>query len=114
MDPARLREELEGRYVTTPTLFRDPDLVLDLDGIRRHVRWLIDHRLDRRYTTFLAGGAAGDFSTLSFEERRAVAEAVVEAARGRVPVAMGARTTSTARSEGSLAPRRRSAAATSR
>ncbi len=96
MDPAQLRGELEGCYVTIPTMFRDPDLELDLEAIRRHVRWLIDHGLDGRYATFLAGGAAGDFSTMSFEERCAVAEAVVEAAGGRVPVAMGAQTTSTA------------------
>jgi len=39
-------------------------------------------------------GAAGDFSTMSFDERKADAEAVAEAA-GRVPVAMGAQIAST-------------------
>ncbi|MCS6780185.1 MAG: dihydrodipicolinate synthase family protein, partial [Geminicoccaceae bacterium] len=96
MDRAEALRDLEGCYVTIPTMFRDPDLELDLAAVRRHVGWLIDHGLDRRYATFLAGGAAGDFSTMSFEERLRVAEAVVEAARGRVPVAMGAQTTSTA------------------
>ncbi len=43
----------------------------------------------------LAGGAAGDFSTMTFDERVEVAEAVVAEADGRVPVAMGAQTTST-------------------
>ena len=43
----------------------------------------------------LAGGAAGDFSTLTFDERVAVAEAVVDEAAGRVPIAMGGQTTST-------------------
>jgi dihydrodipicolinate synthase/N-acetylneuraminate lyase len=43
----------------------------------------------------LAGGAAGDFSTMSFDERREVAETVVAAAAGKVPIAMGAQTTST-------------------
>jgi len=43
----------------------------------------------------LACGAAGDFSTLSFDERIMITEAVVDEAAGRVPVIMGAQTTST-------------------
>ena len=43
----------------------------------------------------LAGGAAGDFSTMSFEERLGVAEIVMDEASGRVPLAFGGQTTST-------------------
>ncbi|MCZ6885592.1 MAG: dihydrodipicolinate synthase family protein, partial [Alphaproteobacteria bacterium] len=43
----------------------------------------------------LAGGAAGDFSTISFDERLQVTETVIAAADGKVPVAMGAQTTNT-------------------
>ena len=43
----------------------------------------------------LAGGAAGDFSTMTFSERVLVTDAVVQEADGRVPVVMGAQTTST-------------------
>ena len=46
-------------------------------------------------STLLAGGAAGDFSTMTFDERVKVAEAVIDEASGRLPVAMGAQTTST-------------------
>jgi dihydrodipicolinate synthase/N-acetylneuraminate lyase len=95
MDYERARSRLRGCYITVPTMFRDPDLGLDLPAIRRHVGWLIGRGIDERYGTFLAGGAAGDFSTMSVDERVQVAEAVVEAANGRVPVAMGAQTTST-------------------
>src|SRR3954453_14125465 len=95
MDDERARSRLRGCYITVPTMFRDPDLGLDLQAIRRHVGWLIGRGIDERYGTFLAGGAAGDFSTMSFDERGQVGEAVVEAATGRVPVAMGAQTTST-------------------
>ena len=42
----------------------------------------------------LAGGAAGDFSTMSFEERIQVASIVIDEA-GSIPVAIGAQTTST-------------------
>ncbi len=97
MDFEKARQRLGGCYVTIPTMFRDDAaLSLNLDGIRRHVRFLLEGGLNGRNATFLAGGAAGDFSTMTFEERVTVAGAVVEAAEGRVPVAMGAQTTSTA------------------
>jgi dihydrodipicolinate synthase/N-acetylneuraminate lyase len=95
MDFARARQRLAGCYITIPTMFRDPDLELNLPAVRRHVGWLMERGVDARYGTFLAGGAAGDFSTMTFDERVRVAEIVVEAAAGRVPVAMGAQTTST-------------------
>ena len=86
---------LQGCYVTIPTMFRDPDLEVDLGAIRRHVRFLIEGGLTTGNAVLLAGGAAGDFSTLTFDERVAVAEAVVDEAAGRVPIAMGGQTTST-------------------
>lgn len=95
MDRETFRSRLSGCYVTVPTMFRDEDLEVDLPAIRRHVRFLIDGGIDGRTGVLLAGGAAGDFSTMSFEERVRVAEAVVQEAGGRVPVVMGAQTTST-------------------
>jgi dihydrodipicolinate synthase/N-acetylneuraminate lyase len=96
MDPRTARDRLVGCYVTIPTLFRDPDLSVDTDAIRRHVRFLIDGGLTTGNAVLLAGGAAGDFSTMTFEERIHVAEAVVDEAAGRVPIAIGGQTTSTA------------------
>ncbi len=95
MDWGRARERLEGCYITIPTMFRDVDLAVDLAATRQAVRFLIDRGIDAATGTLLAGGAAGDFSTMTFDERRAVAEAVVAEADGRLPVAMGAQTTST-------------------
>ncbi len=95
MDFAIARKRLSGCYITVPTMFRDPDLELDLAATRRNVRFLLDRGIDAKYGTLLAGGAAGDFSTMTFDERVQVAEAVIEEAGGRVPVAMGAQTTST-------------------
>jgi len=95
MDWRRARERLEGCYITIPTMFRDPDLGVDLAATRAAVRFLIDRGIDAGNATLLAGGAAGDFSAMTFDERKAVAEAVVAEADGRVPVAMGAQTTST-------------------
>jgi 4-hydroxy-tetrahydrodipicolinate synthase len=95
MDFTVARERLAGCYITVPTMFRDSDLELDLAATRRNVRFLLERGIDARYGTLLAGGAAGDFSAMTFDERLQVAEAIVDEAGGRVPVAMGAQTTST-------------------
>ncbi len=95
MDFERAKRRLEGCYITVPTMFRDPDLELDLAATRRNVRFLIDNGITERYGTLLAGGAAGDFPAMSFDERVQVAEAVVAESAGKLPVAMGAQTTNT-------------------
>ena len=91
-----IRDALAGCYVTVPTPFADAeDMPVDEAALRRHVRFLIDNGLNGDYATFLAGGAAGDFSTMGFDERVQVASVVVDEVAGRAPVAMGAQTTST-------------------
>lgn len=96
MDQERLKSLLAGCYVTIPTPFRDEtDFPINEEALRAHVRFLIDGGLNGDYATFLAAGAAGDFSTLTFDERVRVASIVVEEVAGRAPVAMGAQTTST-------------------
>ena len=95
-DQQTLRERLYGCYVTIPTMFNDDDeLSVNLDGIRQHVEFLIDGGIQTGTGVLLACGAAGDFSSMSFDERVAVAGAVVDQAAGRVPVILGAQTTST-------------------
>jgi len=96
MDSMAMRAHLQGCYVTIPTMFRDDAAFsIDFDAIRRHVAWVIEGGCVAGDAVLLAGGAAGEFSTLTFDERVAVARTVVEAAAGRVPVAMGGQTTST-------------------
>ena len=95
IDYENLKNKLAGCYVTIPTMFHDEDLSLDLDAIKSHVRFLIEKGMNAENAVFLAGGAAGDFSTMTFEERVAVAKAIIEETRGRVPVAMGGQTTNT-------------------
>lgn len=91
-----LKKMLEGCYVTIPTPFHDTaGMELNAQVLRAYVRFLVDAGLNGSYATLLAGGAAGDFSTMSFEERLQVAEIVVDEAAGSVPIAMGAQTTST-------------------
>jgi dihydrodipicolinate synthase/N-acetylneuraminate lyase len=92
---AEARQRFGGCYVTVPTPFRDGDLSVDLPALRRHVEYLIEGGIVRGNGMLLSGGAAGDFSTMTLEERIQVAETVVDTAAGRVSVAMGAQTTST-------------------
>ena len=94
MNYSQLKKDLEGLYITIPTLFNDPDMSINEDGIRQHVSFLKSNGINRQNAVLLAGGAAGDFSTMSFEERVRVAGIVKEAA-GDIPVAVGAQTTST-------------------
>ncbi len=96
MNAEELRDDLAGCYVTIPTPFRDePDFPVNEKALCRHVRFLIDSGLNADYAVFLAAGAAGDFSTMNFDERVRVAAVVADEVAGRVPVAMGAQTTST-------------------
>ncbi len=96
MDQKTLRERLYGCYVTIPTMFNDDEgLSINLDAMREHVQFLINGGIQLGTGVLLAGGAAGDFSTMTFTERVRVCETVVEAADGRVPVALGAQTTNT-------------------
>lgn len=95
MDVDRARKRLIGCYVTVPTMFRDSDLELDVDAQRRAVRFLVDGGIKTGTGVLLAGGAAGEFSTMSVAERLKVTETVVDAAGGEVAVTMGAQTTNT-------------------
>lgn len=95
MDRERLRNRMRGCYVTVPTQFHDPELELNLTAMRQHVEFLLAGGIREGTGILLAGGAAGDFSTLTFGERLQVAETVVQAAAGQVPVAIGAQSTST-------------------
>jgi len=95
MNRDRMLNRLRGCYVTVPTQFRDADLELNLPAIRRHVEFLLAGGIREGTGILLAGGAAGDFSTLTLAERFQVAETVITAADGKVPVTIGAQTTST-------------------
>jgi dihydrodipicolinate synthase/N-acetylneuraminate lyase len=96
VNAADARQRYGGCYVTVPTPFRDDQrLSIDFASLQRHANYLIEGGVVRGNGLLLAGGAAGDFSTMTFDERIQVATALVEAAAGRVGVAMGAQTTST-------------------
>ena len=96
MNPELLKSRLAGCYVTIPTPFEDREgFPVNHAALRSYVRFLIKNGLSTDYATLLAGGAAGDFSTMTFEERLRVGETVADEAKGSVPLAFGGQSTST-------------------
>ena len=81
MDRRDAMSQLAGVYVPLPTLFVDPSLEVNLAGMRRHVRFLVDAGIRSGCGSLLAGGGAGEFSTLNTDERLRIAEAVIAAAK---------------------------------
>lgn len=75
--------------ITTP--FRE-DLSLDLDGLKRHVRWLAESGC----SGIVALGSLGEGATLRQEEKLAVLAACREALPADVPLAAGVAALSTA------------------
>jgi len=89
MDRREVVSHLSGIYVPLPTLFVDPALDVNLTGMRRHVRFLIEAGIRTGNGVLLAGGGAGEFSTLTTDERLRIAEAVIAEAAGSIGVVVG-------------------------
>ncbi len=90
-----LRKLLEGCYITLPTMFSDPALEVDPGATRKVVRSILDRGMDSKHGTLLVGGAAGDFATLTLDERLGLIDAILEEVNGAMPVAVGGQSTST-------------------
>ena len=96
MNYENLKKKLEGCYVTVPTPFKDiNNLPLNFDALKDYVEFLLANGLDRENCTLLFGGAAGDFSAMSFDERSSLAKEGSKIVNGRVPIALGGQTTNT-------------------
>ena len=96
MNYENLKKKLEGCYVTVPTPFKDiNNLPLNFDALNDYVEFLLGNGLDHENCTILFGGAAGDFSAMSFEERTSLAIEGSKIVNGRVPIALGGQTTNT-------------------
>ena len=88
--------KLEGCYVTVPTPFKDiKNLPLNFDALKDYVEFLLGNGLNSKNCTLLFGGAAGDFSAMSFDERTSLAIEGSKIVNGRVPIALGGQTTNT-------------------
>lgn len=93
MDREKLQAQITGCYIPMPTQVRDDDLELNLPAMRRHVRFLLEGGVREGNGVLLTCGAAGDFTTLSVEERLRIADAVLDEAAGKVGVILGAQST---------------------
>jgi len=72
---------IEGLVAAVPTPMNE-DGEVSLDVVPQLVQWLLDQAVDGLFVC----GSTGEGMSLSVDERRAVAEAFVSAASGRVPV----------------------------
>ena len=78
-------KRLEGAYTVCITPFTEDGGEVDFNVLRAYVNWQIDQGIHG--LMFL--GSTGEFLSVSNEERRAITEAVIETASGRVPIVMG-------------------------
>lgn len=85
MNPNQLRERLNGVIAFPVTPFNQ-DLSLDLDGLRRNLRSLLQHPI----CAVVAPAGTGEIHSLSIAEHLEVVRAVIEEVKGRVPVLAGA------------------------
>lgn len=95
MDRQTRIDRLCGCYITVPTMFSDEDLEIDQQAMRNHITFLLEGGFKTGNGVILTGGGAGDFSTMSFDERVMICETAVQAVEGRIPVILGAQTTNT-------------------
>lgn len=88
MDRETLKEKLVGVVVSLPT-FCDHEHRVQIAPFRRHVRWLIERGIRTGSGVLLGAGGLGEGYFLTDDEFRALAEALVEEAAGRVPTMVG-------------------------
>jgi len=80
-----VRGWLRGPAVALTTPFHD-DFSVDLDGLRGNVETLVSRGIRLGDGVLVVAAAAGEFATMTRDERVAVMRASVAAANGRVPV----------------------------
>jgi len=84
MQPDELRKKLQGVIAFPVTPFKK-DLSLDLDGLRKNLRSLLQHPV----CAVVAPAGTGEIHSLSPAEHLAVVKTAVEEIAGRVPVLAG-------------------------
>lgn len=77
--------KIKGIYAVMVTPFNESGEV-DYKGLRANSEWLIGQGIDG----LLPLGSTGEFAALEDDDKRKIAETVIDAARGRVPVVVGA------------------------
>ena len=88
MRPEDIKEWLVGPLTAMATPFTE-DYELDLDALRAHIRFLVDHGMRLGDSALLVAAGAGEDTVMSVQERKALMDVAVEAAGGEVPVLAG-------------------------
>lgn len=86
-----MEKKLRGVFAVTVTPFDERGSV-DEAALRRHVRWLLDEGC---VSGVIPTGSTGEFAFLTEQERRRVAEVVLDEVSGQAPVWVGAAACST-------------------
>jgi 4-hydroxy-tetrahydrodipicolinate synthase len=89
-DRDKVLARLSGCFTPLPTLYHGADLDVNLKGMRRHVRFLLDGGIRQGNGVLLVSGSAGDFTALSVEERLRITEALLDEAAGKIGIILGA------------------------
>ena len=79
------REPFRGTYTVLVTPFTADGDAVDLKALER----LVEYQITEGVRGLIPLGSTGEFLSVSREERTAITETVIRAARGRVPVIMG-------------------------
>lgn len=77
-------KKLDGAFAVLPTPFNKEEEI-NFEGLAQNIEWDIENGIHG----VLPLGSTGEFTTLSEEEKREVAEFVVDKVDGRVPVCIG-------------------------
>lgn len=92
MDIVAAKKTICGPMIPVITSL-NKDLSINVSGIKNEVEYLIEHGIQEGQGVLLAAGAGGDFNMLSLDERKLVCKTIVEVAKNRVPVLVGAQDT---------------------
>jgi 4-hydroxy-tetrahydrodipicolinate synthase len=82
--------KFRGTFTVMVTAF-DNNGLIDLDAQARFTEWQVDSGIHG----LIPLGSTGEFLSMSFSERKAIAECVIKTVNGRVPVLVGAGAEST-------------------
>lgn len=85
MDRKNIHDWLRGPVVAVATPFQE-DFSLDLDALQANIHFMIKGGVTTGDGVLLVGAAGGEFPTLNTDERKAIMDAAIEAAQGRVPI----------------------------
>ena len=85
-----MAKKFRGTFTVMVTAF-DNDGLIDLDAQARFTQWQVDSGIHG----LIPLGSTGEFLSMSYTERKAIAECVIKTVNGRVPVLVGAGAEST-------------------